>query len=118
MRKIPALLASAAIAAFAGDLKPLPGQAGNDDIEITGTLILDKGEIQQAIGADLGDGYVLVRVKATPKTDQPLRIGPDDFTIISRKDGQRTQPLQPTEIAGNGGALVVAARRTKRRQDE
>jgi hypothetical protein len=46
-------------------------------------------------------------MKATPKTAQPLRIGPDDFTIISRKDGQRSQALLPGEIAGNGGTLVV-----------
>jgi hypothetical protein len=85
----------------------LPGQAGNDNIELAGSVFIDQAEIRQTLGADLGAGYVVVRVKATPKTGDPMRIGPDDFTIISRKDGQRTQALAPNQIAGKGAALAV-----------
>jgi len=94
--------------AFAGDKKPLPGQAGNDDIELAASVIIDPGEIRQALGADIGPGYVVVRMKVTPKTEKPLRISPDDFTMISRKDGQRSVALSPGQIAGRG-ALVVKA---------
>ena len=97
----------AALIAPAADLKQLPGQAGNDDIDLSASVILTPEEVQQALGADLGMGYLAVRMKATPKTEKPLRIGPDDFTIISRKDGQRSEALLPEEIAGSGGALVV-----------
>jgi hypothetical protein len=96
-----------AIIAFASDPKPIPGQAGNDDIDLAASVIIDPAEIHSALGADLGTGYVVVRMKATPRTDKPLRIGPDDFTIISRKDGQRSQALTPEEIAGHGSTLVV-----------
>ncbi|HEV1286329.1 MAG TPA: hypothetical protein VNU44_13500, partial [Bryobacteraceae bacterium] len=41
-----------------------------------------------------------------PKGDKPLRIGPDDFTMISRKDGQRSTALSPSEIAGKGALIV------------
>jgi hypothetical protein len=96
------------VLAFAGDKKPLPGQAGNDDIELVGHMMVDREEIKQALGADLGAGYVAVRMKVTPKTEKPLRISPDDFTIVSRKDGQRSEALSPGQIAGKG-ALVVKA---------
>jgi hypothetical protein len=91
---------------FAADIKPLPNQAGNDNIELVGTLIMDRQDIQQAIGGDLGAGYIVVRIKCTPKNDESLRIGLDDFTLISRKDGERSPAFSPTQIAG-AGALVV-----------
>jgi len=102
-------LVALSMLAFAGEKKPLPGQAGNDDIELVGSVILDPGEIKQALGADIGAGYVLIHMKATPKTEKPLRISPDDFTIISSKDGQRSEALSPGQIAGRGVLVVKAA---------
>ena len=104
-----ALIAILALAAAsrAAERKPLPGQAGNDDLELSASVLLTSEEIHSALGADLGEGYFVVRLKATPKAEQPLRISPDDFTMISRKDGQRSEALAPSQIAGDGGALVV-----------
>jgi hypothetical protein len=96
----------ASLLCFAGDRKQLPGQAGNDDVDLEGSVILGHDEVTSAVGGDIGEGYVVVRMKVTPKGDKPLRIGPDDFTMISRKDGQRSMALAPSEIAGKG-ALVV-----------
>ena len=107
MRCILFLAAAAALSASAAAPKPLPGQAGNDDIDLSGSVLVERSEIEQALGVDLGAGYLVVRMKAVPKTDKPLRIGPDDFTMVSRKDGQRSQALTPNEIAGNGGTLIV-----------
>ena len=104
-----ALSVVAASPGFAGEKKPLPGQAGNDEIELTASVIVDRDEIKQALGADIGVGYVAVRMKVTPKTEKPLRISPDDFTIVSRKDGQRSEALAPGQIAGRGALVVKAA---------
>src|SRR5580658_7023798 len=93
----------------AGDRKPLPGQAGNDNIELVGSVILDRQEIQQALGADMGAGYVVARMKVTPKTEKPLRISADDFTMVSGKDGQRCAALDPGQIAGKGALIVKRA---------
>ena len=101
-----ALLASLA---FAGERKPLPGQAGNDDIELEGTPVIDRNEITQAVGEDMGLGYIIVRMKVTPKTEKPLYVSLDDFTIISHKDGQRSQALAPGQIAGKGALVVKRA---------
>ena len=70
-------------------------------------MIVDRAEVTQAVGADLGVGYVVVRMKVTPKTEKPLRISPDDFMLLSRKDGQRGSALSPHQIAGGGTVLVV-----------
>lgn len=97
------------LALFGRERKPLPGQAGNDNIEMVGNLILDRDEIKQAIGADPGPGYVVMKVQVMPKMDKPLAIGPADFTIVSHKDGQRSQALEPGEIAGSGVLVVKEA---------
>jgi hypothetical protein len=112
MKFIPVLLLCPALlcpyAAFAGDLKPLPNQAGNDAIDLQGTVLIVRSDIRQALGgADMGPGYIAVHMKVTPKSDQPLRLSPDDFTLLSRKDGQRTTALTPHQIAGGGTVLVV-----------
>jgi hypothetical protein len=96
----------AALLGFGGDRKQLPGQAGNDDVDLEGSVILLHDQVTEAIGSDLGEGYVVVRMKVIPKGDTPLRVGPDDFTMISRKDGQRCAALTPSEIAGKGTMIV------------
>ena len=56
--KYALLLAGLACAVLAQQ-KFLPNQAGNDDIELVGKVLLEPAEIRQALGADLGPGYVL-----------------------------------------------------------
>ena len=95
-----------AITALAADKKAFPGQAGNDNIELTAAVMIDAAEIRQAVGSDLGPGFVVARVKATNKTDAAMRFGPADFTLVSRKDGDRADALAPGQLAG-GSALIV-----------
>ena len=99
-----------ASAAWAADTKH-PGQAGNDNIDLTATIILDAAAIQQELGADLGPGYVVARVKAMPKIGDAMRIGPDDFVLVSRKNGDRADAASP-ELITSKSALTV--RRDKR----
>ncbi len=103
---IVVLCALAAGVAMSADKKLFPGQAGNDNIELTGTLMLDTAQIRDAVGSELGPGIVVARVKATNKTGDPMRIGPDDFSLLSRKNGDRGDALAPGELAG-GSALIV-----------
>jgi hypothetical protein len=104
------LMASAVLAA---DKKAFPGQAGNDNLELTAAVMIEATEIRQEVGSDLGPGYVVVRVKATNKTDEAMRVGPDDFTLVSRKDGDRADALEPGQLAG-GSALIVKRDHTGR----
>ncbi len=94
--------------AFAADPKPLFNQAGNDDIDLAGTVLIVRNDIQLALeGPDLPPGYIAVHMKVTPKSEQSLRISPDDFTLLSRKNGERSPALSPHQIAGGGTVLVV-----------
>jgi hypothetical protein len=103
--------------AVAADKKVFPGQAGNDNIELAATMMIDPAQIHQAVGSDLGPGFVVARVKATNKTGEAMRIGPADFTVVSRKDGDRADALAPGQLAG-GSALIIKRNRAGREYAE
>jgi hypothetical protein len=88
------------VLAFGADLKSLPNQAGNGNIDLSGTAILDSKEIEQVVGAPMEPGYVVVRIKVSPRTPDAIRISADDFTLISRKDGEKSPALVASQIAG------------------
>jgi len=93
--------------------KKLPiEQTSNDVIEITATPIIDKDEIKQELGSDLGGDIVLVRVQVRPVSDKPVKVSLDDFLLISGKDGQRSEPFAPSQIAGDT-ALVLTPQGAK-----
>ena len=95
---IPGLII--AYLAVAADIKSLPNQAGNGNIDLAGTVLTDSKDIQQALGTTLGPGYIVVRIRVEPRMLQAIRIGADDFTLISRKDGERSAALVPSQIGG------------------
>jgi hypothetical protein len=99
-------LLSLGLLCMAGERKQLPGQAGNDAVDLEASLIIGHDEITNAIGSDIGEGFVVALVKVIPKGEKPLQVGPDDFTMISRKDGQRCVAMSPSEIAGKGALIV------------
>ncbi len=71
-------------------------------------MLLVRNDIKLALeGPDLPPDYIAVRMKVTPKSDKSLRISPDDFTLLSRKNGERSPALSPHQIAGGGAVLVV-----------
>ena len=117
MKLLPAVYLIAAVGfagrALAADKKAFPGQAGNDNIELAATVMIDASQIREAVGSDLGPGFVVMRVKATNKTGEIMRIGPADFTVVSRKDGDRADALAPGQLAG-GSVLVVKRDRSGR----
>ena len=106
MKRFALFGAMVALVCLGGERKQLPGQAGNDDVDLEGSVILTHEEVTEAIGSDIGEGYIVVRMKVIPKGATPLRVGPDDFTMISRKDGQKCTALAPSEIAGKGTMVV------------
>ena len=102
------LLCASGVSLLASDPKPLPNQAGNDALDLSGTVLMVRNDIELALdGPSLPPGYMVVRLKATPKSEGALRLSPDDFTLLSRKDGQRSPSLSPHQIAGGGTVLVV-----------
>jgi hypothetical protein len=89
--------------------KPPPtptAKTGNAQIEMTATLYCDRAAIQQLLGSDLGGYYVVVDVRLAPKSNEKWKVFRDDFQMRTDRDGERSKPFAPSQIAGQG-ALVV-----------
>ena len=99
--------------AFAGKKVVSPTtSAGNEQVDIVATIVLNQEDVSQKIGADPGKGIVLLQVRVTPKTDQSVQVSPDDFILLAHDDGERSKPFAPEELAGNG-AMVVSTTSAK-----
>ena len=105
MKYLIALLITVS-AITAEDIKSLPNQAGNGNIDLSGTVFVDSKDIQQVIGAPMDPGYVVVRIKVEPRMLQAIRISADDFTLVSRKDGERSEALAPSQIGGSANLIL------------
>ncbi len=100
-----AALLLANIMTAASERKPAEARGSNDRLEVDATVFLEPSDMRDALGADLNLGYTIVRVKVTPKGD-PLSVTPDDFTLLSRKDGDRGEALAPAMIASKSALTV------------
>jgi len=89
--------------------------ASNDQVDIVATIVLDENEIAQKLGADPGKGIALLEVKVTPKTDQSVQVSPDDFILLAHDDGERSQPFEPEQLAGNGAMVLTTKTDTVKR---
>lgn len=113
------LFALLGLAGIAGDnKKPLivsDPTSGNERIDITAGLILDPAEMKNALGGNVDlpqKGLVIVKVRVKPVGDNPIRVDLDDFQLVSHKDGQRSGPYSPTQLAGGGPTLMIKTETT------
>src|SRR5262249_11438526 len=89
----------------------------NDSLEITAMPMADREAVRQVLGSDLGGHYILVDVRIAPKDGQKIAIHLDDFLLRTDKDGERTTPFAPSQIAGKGAAGDFGRREFGRRQE-
>ncbi len=103
MRFLPLLFCGLLVAAK----HPQPiveGLAGNADVAVKATLYADPAAIKDVIGSDLDGHYIIVKIELTPKTK--FTIDHDNFILKTDKDGERSHPFKPTQIAGDGALIV------------
>src|SRR4051794_1314519 len=100
MLKLGIPLSLIALSVFAAEKPIKPAQSGNDIVDISGTVANDRPTVTALLGMDPGMDLIVVEIKVAPKGENKIAISQDDFTLISRKDGQRSQPLAPGQIAG------------------
>jgi hypothetical protein len=105
--RLVALSFVAAAIVWSGDKKVPLRSTENDLVEITATALADREAVKQALGSDLGGHYILVDVRVTPKDGNKVKINRDDFVLRTDRDGERTTPFAPSQIAGKG-ALVIS----------
>ena len=82
-------------------------KAENQDLILTVTLHIDPADIKEIIGDDLGGHYIVAEVNVEPKFTKDIVVDHDDFYLRTDKDGERSRPYAPSQIAGSG-ALIVA----------
>jgi hypothetical protein len=84
------------------------GHAANDRIDIQATPIVDRNAIKSQLGTDFDGSMTLVQITVTPKGKDPLAVRLDDFLLRSERDGKRSGPFAPTQLAGQGGMVLHA----------
>jgi hypothetical protein len=88
--------------------KTLPiDETSNEMLDISVSAPLDKDQIKQELGSDLGDGIVVIRLTARTVSDKPVQLSLDDFLLVSSKDGQRSEPYAPGQLAGSDSLAVT-----------
>lgn len=94
--------------AYAAADKKLPIEdSSNEYVEIQASLILDKDQIKQLLGSDLGGNFIVVKMRVRPLTDKAWKIDRDDFLLLDGNLGQRSVPYAPSQIAGNSSLVVT-----------
>jgi hypothetical protein len=71
--------------------------------------VITRAEVTKVLGVDPGVDLIAVDMKLMPKVEGKLAVTRDDFILISRKDGQRSQAMHPSQIAGSG-VMIVSSR--------
>ena len=96
-------VAGLALVLQAGNKKDTPiGSAGDEWVEMKADIYLALDEVHAALdGADVPPGVVAVKVSIKPRGNETLRLNVDDFQLLSYKDGQKSQPYTPSQIASN-----------------
>jgi hypothetical protein len=96
------------LAMFGAADKKLPiDETSNDLLDISVSAPLDKDQIKQELGSDLGDDIIAIRLTARPVSDKPVQLSLDDFLLVSGKDGQRSEPFAPGQLAGSDSLAVT-----------
>ena len=101
-----AALLTASLASAASPKAAPSAKTGNAVLEMTAVLYVEREAIKQLLGSDLDGNFVVVEVRLSPKTAEKLKIFRDDFLLRTDRDGERSKPFAPTQIAGRT-ALVI-----------
>lgn len=94
---------AAIVPAVAGNKKEIPiGTAGDEYVELKANICIELADIYDAVGVeDMPKGIAVVKLSIKPRGNEKLRLNPDDFTLLSYHDGQRSSPFTPSQIAGS-----------------
>ena len=80
----------------------------NQDLAIEATVYTDGEAVKELLGDDLGGHFTVVQVKMEPRFGKEIAIDRDDFMLRTDKDGDRSKPMAPSQIAGRGSLVITA----------
>lgn len=107
--RLLALAVLSGILAHGADRPEWRGRAGDMEVSLEARLYFEREQIRQVLGHDPGPGIVVVEVTVTPVPGKVVELDPDDFLLRSDRDGQRSRPLDPAQIAGSA-VMVISSR--------
>jgi len=85
----------------------VPVTAGeNSQLAIQAKLYKDHDAVKGLLGEEIEKGVIAIEVTVSPKGDEPFAVWRDDFVIRSDKDGQKSEPYDPGQIA-SGSVLTL-----------
>jgi len=82
------------------------GHGENEDLIVNVTIHLDPAGVKEVVGDELGGHFIVAELKVDPKYGKEITIDRDDFQLRTDKDGERTKPMAPSQIAGRGLVLT------------
>jgi hypothetical protein len=100
-------LASALFVCGAAKKTTATGRGENEDLILNVTIYIDAAAVKEALGDDLAGHYIVAQVKVEPKYTKEITIDRDDFLLRTDKDGDRTKPMAPSQVAGTGGLVLT-----------
>jgi hypothetical protein len=86
--------------------KPPESRGENESVVITATLYSRPEAVKEVLGSDLEGHYIVVSVEVTPRFGKEVEINRDDFVLKTDKDGERSGPFAPSQIAGRGAMVI------------
>lgn len=86
-------------------------RGSNKVLEMQAKLI-PREDIPEVLGGDPGASLVVVEVTVRTLEDTKYDISPDDFLMVSARDGQKAEPFSPEQLASSS-ILVVRQQSTK-----
>jgi hypothetical protein len=107
LRGVP-LVALCASLVWAQKVSPT-AKASDEEITIEAKAYLDRDSMKSVLGQDPGENILIVEVQLVPAAGKKIDIQRDDFLLRSDRDGQKSQALHPSQIAGSS-VLVISSR--------
>jgi hypothetical protein len=86
--------------------KPPEARGENESVVIAATVYTKPEAVKEVLGSDLGGHYIVVALEVTPRFGKEVAINRDDFVLKTDKDGERSGPFAPSQIAGRGAMVV------------
>ena len=104
--RLTAIVLAAALILGAAKKNVATSKAENEDLILTATMHIDPVDIKELNGDDLGGHYTVVEVNVEPKYGKDIVVDHDDFVLRTDRDGERSRPYAPSQIAGSGALIV------------
>jgi len=86
--------------------KPAGTRGENESVVITATVYARPEAVKEVLGSDLDGHFIVVAVEVTPRFGKQVAVSPDDFVLKTDKDGERSTPFAPSQIAGRGAMVI------------